>query len=78
MYTCPGHPILIESTDSMITHSSHLKTYFVTTRPVQWIQDNIKEHLITFLSQIEKCDCKDDFRVGYEARQVSTIKSLML
>ena len=36
-----------------------------------YIQDNIAEHLTKFLNQIEKYDRKDDFRVGYEARQVS-------
>ena len=36
-----------------------------------WIQDNIAENLTKFLNQIEKYEHKDDFRVGYEARQVS-------
>ena len=45
-----------------------------TIRPEPEIQDDIKDKLVAFLNQIEKSDCKDDFRVGYEARQVSITK----
>ena len=39
-----------------------------TSRPVPWVQEDIKKHLTTFLSQIEASESKNDFRVGYEAR----------
>ena len=43
-------------------------------RPVKvsMIKDtcNIKDHLTEFLGFIDKSEDKDDFRVGFEARQV--------
>ena len=58
--------------------SSNCCLNFIITRPVPWIQENIKKHLTKFLRQIEESDQKDDFRVGYEARQVLTIESVLL
>lgn len=45
-------------------------------RPIPWIQEDIKKRLKIFLRQIEECDRKDDFRIGYEARQVSSMESI--